>query len=343
MEREPEWYRERCAGRLVRHDLSSAARELERGREVGRELRRDVDRLSRDGMREAEAARVEELALEPEIAARRRRPGRRSPGGRSPRGGRGSGACAPSRAGRRAARARASSRRTSNHVTASRGVGVSSEWRVRSRRSRPIGASIRPDAERGAPRTSAAYVRSTSRVRIISCSSVVRLLRAGDDEQAGRVAVEAVHDPGPVVVVSSLGAVLEQPLDERARPRRPGRMDDEPGRLVDDEQVLVLPDDRDVERLRLAAARLGDLDRDLLPPLEPEALRPRLAVDEHDAVGDQPLGERARLELGARGEDAIEPRAGLQLRNAKAELCQGEGSSGRPRRTRRTAARRRRR
>ena len=36
--------------------------------------------------------------------------------------------------------------RTSNQVTASRGVGVSSEWRVRSRRSRPIGASIRPDA-----------------------------------------------------------------------------------------------------------------------------------------------------------------------------------------------------
>ena len=63
---------------------------------------------------------------------------------------------------------------------------------------------------------------------------LVRLLRAGDDEQAGRVAIEPVDDPGPVVVVPALGSVGEQPLDERARPRRSGRMDDEAGGLVDD-------------------------------------------------------------------------------------------------------------
>jgi hypothetical protein len=39
--------------------------------------------------------------------------------------------------------------------TASRGVSVSSEWRVGSRRSRPIGASIRPVQDRGRPRTRA--------------------------------------------------------------------------------------------------------------------------------------------------------------------------------------------
>jgi hypothetical protein len=46
-------------------------------------------------------------------------------------------------------------RSTSKCVTASRGVSVSSEWRVGSRRSRPIGASMRPVQERGRPRTSA--------------------------------------------------------------------------------------------------------------------------------------------------------------------------------------------
>ena len=169
---------------------------------------------------------------------------------------------------------------------------------------------------------------------------LVRLLRAGDDEQARGVAIEPVDDPGPVVVVPTLGSVGEQPLDERARARRSGRMDDEAGRLVDDEQVLVLPDDRDVELLRLQLDRLGDLDVDLLPALEPEALRPRLAVDEHRARRDQALGERARVELGPHGENAIEPRPGVVLRNAKAEPCQGAGSSGRTPRTRRTAARR---
>ena len=118
-----------------------------------------------------------------------------------------------------------------------------------------------------------------------------------------------MDDPRPVVVVSSLGAVLEQSLDERSRSRRPGGVDDEPGGLVDDEQVLVLPDDRNVDRLRLQRSRRRDLGGDLLPTLQPEALRPTLAVDEHGSGRDQPLGERSRVELGPLGEDAVEPRA----------------------------------
>jgi hypothetical protein len=52
-------------------------------------------------------------------------------------------------------RARPRRSRSSNHVTASRGVSVSRERRVRSRRSRPIGAVILPVRERGSPTTSA--------------------------------------------------------------------------------------------------------------------------------------------------------------------------------------------
>jgi hypothetical protein len=71
-------------------------------------------------------------------------------------------------------------------------------------------------------------------------------------------------------------------------------MDDDACRLVDDEQVLVLPDDLQVHLLGYERAGLGrELDDDLLPALEPVALRPRRAVDEDGAAGDQPLGERA--------------------------------------------------
>ena len=140
-------------------------------------------------------------------------------------------------------------------MTDSRGVGVSSEWRVRSRRSRPIGASIRPDADL----RRAAHERGVRALELARADQLlqepVRLGRAGHDEQPGRVAVEPVDDPGPVVVVSSLGAVREQSLHERSGPRRPCGMDDEAGGLVDDEQVLVLPDDRDVQRLRLQLRR----------------------------------------------------------------------------------------
>jgi hypothetical protein len=54
-----------------------------------------------------------------------------------------------------------------------------------------------------------------------------------------------------------------------------------------------LPQDRDVELLRLQFRGVGDLDVDRLPALEPEALRPRLAVDEHRTRHDQALGEGA--------------------------------------------------
>ena len=81
-----------------------------------------------------------------------------------------------------------------------------------------------------------------------------------------------------------------------------------PRGLVDDEQVIVLPDDRDLERLRSQRLDLGDLGGDLLSPFESEALRPSFAVDEHEPAGDQALGECARRDLAARGEDAIEPR-----------------------------------
>ena len=116
------------------------------------------------------------------------------------------------------------------------------------------------------PRTRAAYVRSTSRDANQLLQQRVRLRRARHDEQSRGVAVEAVHDAGPIVVVASLGAVREQALDERSGAGRSGRMDDDPCRLVDHEQVLVLPHDRDVERFGLEHRRTRDVAVTSSPP-----------------------------------------------------------------------------
>jgi hypothetical protein len=65
---------------------------------------------------------------------------------------------------------------------------------------------------------------------------------AGDDQQAAGPLVEPVDDPRPLPV----GAAAEDPgqLVDEGRPAVRGRrVDDQPGRLVDDRQPLVEVDD----------------------------------------------------------------------------------------------------
>jgi hypothetical protein len=77
----------------------------------------------------------------------------------------------------------------------------------------------------------------------------VGLLRAGDDQQAGGVAVEPVHDPGSLRFPARR-AVRQHAVDERAGLVTPRRMNDDTRRLVDDEQMLVLVDDSEPHLLR---------------------------------------------------------------------------------------------
>ena len=203
-----------------------------------------------------------------------------------------------------------SSSTISNHVTASRGVGVSSEWRdsvdavAADRRLDPA----RPRARRALDEREIAALDLAAADRLLEPR--VRLLGAGDDEQAGGVAVEPVDDPGPVVVAA--GRVeLEQPVHERSRRVAGARVNDEAGGLVDDEEVLVLPDDVEIHRLgRERTARRGQLDDDVLPALEPVALRPaarrrrarRRPAISRSASPREPIS-------GARRERAVEPPA----------------------------------
>ena len=101
-------------------------------------------------------------------------------------------------------------------------------------------------------------------------------------------------------------------LDERAG-RVPGAgVDDEPGRLVDDEQVLVLVGDPEVERLGRSSAGsaiAARIELDLLPAAQPVALRPRGRRRRARAPArEQALGGGARADLGQLGDEAVEPR-----------------------------------
>src|ERR1700754_508903 len=132
----------------------------------------------------------------------------------------------------------------------------------------------------------------------------VRVLVAGEHEQAGRVAVQAVHDAGAFGVVPARDAAREG-LHERALGVAVARVDDDTRRLVDHEQVLVLVGDREARGLDRGAldGRLR-LDLDLLAAAEEVALGLRDAVDAHEALVDQALGLGARAGVG--GEEDVQ-------------------------------------
>jgi hypothetical protein len=139
---------------------------------------------------------------------------------------------------------------------------------------------------------------------------VVRLLRARDDEQAGRVPVEPVDDAA-TLLLPALGSRSGQSLCERAAGVTGRGMDDDACRLVHDEEVLVRVDDREFRRRRdpLRRHRSRRLELDLLSAREPLTLAARLSVDEHGAGLEQPLGRGARAHLRQGGEETVEPLA----------------------------------
>ena len=131
------------------------------------------------------------------------------------------------------------------------------------------------------------------------------LLRAGDDEQAGGVAVEPVDDAGSLLLPTR-GAVRQHAVDEGARVLPGGGVDDDARGLVHDEQVLV---------------RVGHAKADLLR-LEPEPIDvPIVWEDDHLLVVDKPAGMvvhpagghatgtlvHGLLELGAEGGEEDRP------------------------------------
>ena len=70
----------------------------------------------------------------------------------------------------------------------------------------------------------------------------------------------------PPMPGQAVAAMMDQRVDQRAGPVAGAGMHDQPGRLVDDDQLVILVEDveRDVLALRLGRLRLGQLDGDCL-------------------------------------------------------------------------------
>ena len=84
----------------------------------------------------------------------------------------------------------------------------------------------------------------------------VRRVVLGDDHQAGRAAIEPMHDARPLLAADAAQIVnlMEERVHQRAA-RVPGRrVNDHARRLVDDDEVRILVEDRHVERFGLAAS-----------------------------------------------------------------------------------------
>ncbi len=133
----------------------------------------------------------------------------------------------------------------------------------------------------------------------------VRGVVLGDQDQARGPAVETVDDPGPqhAADAGEVADAVQQGVHQGSAGGAGTGMDDEPGRLVDHEQVRVLVDDVERDGLRLWLRRRcrRDVDGDELPLAESRRRAGGRAVEEHVPLRDQPLqacprerGQRAR-------------------------------------------------
>ena len=164
--------------------------------------------------------------------------------------------------------------------------------------SRPIGASMRRPAMHLAPDERDVFLLDLA-VAKLARQLFVRRVVLGDHHQPRRAAIEPMHDPGPLLAADAaqIVDVVQQRVDQRAARMAGRRMDDHPGRLVDDDEVVVLVEDRQRQRfgLRHRVDRRRRIDDDLLAALH-RLVRLGLAPADADvALLDQPLNLRPRL------------------------------------------------
>ena len=142
----------------------------------------------------------------------------------------------------------------------------------------------------------------------------------GDDHEAGGVFVEPMDNPGapdPADPRETVAAARDQRVDEGAAGMAGRGMDDEPGRLVDDDKMLVLVDDVERQILpdhgRIGWRRRLENDPRAFGEAERRIAR-RRAVDLDLAGLDQRLEPGARECDAALGrgpaEEPVEPLAG---------------------------------
>ena len=146
---------------------------------------------------------------------------------------------------------------------------------------------------------------------------LVRGVVLGDDHQARRAAIEPVDDARPPLAADAaqIVHVVQERVDERAARVAGGRMHDHARRLVHDDQVAILVDDRQRQgfRARRRIDRIGNLDGDGLAGLHRQVRLGLAPVHAHVPVLDQALNVRSRLAGEDRDEEDVEPGAVLSV------------------------------
>ena len=108
----------------------------------------------------------------------------------------------------------------------------------------------------------------------------------------------------------------DQRVDQGAGPVPGSRMHDQILGLVDDNNVVVLIDDLERDRLRRRFSRLrcGDIEQDRGGGIDAMVrIADRVAIDRHGAILDQRLEPAARQFGDMAREHAVEPFAGVSL------------------------------
>ena len=155
----------------------------------------------------------------------------------------------------------------------------------------------------------------------------VRLFVLGHHEQPRRVLVDAVHQPGAHVALLEQGQVAQvvrERVDERTAVISVPGMHDQPGGLVDDQQVVVLVGnvERDVfgDDLHFAP-RVGHHDLDAVERLDLVARFRGLAVHEDVAAVGSRLDTVARAFLHALTVRNLSSRSGVCPLSATTAKC----------------------
>jgi hypothetical protein len=187
----------------------------------------------------------------------------------------------------------------------------------------PAGGCLDPSRARSRPAADEGHVLTNELATPHEVlQSSVRLPGAGDDEQAGRVAVEPVDDAWALGLLATCDRVREQAVHQCAAGMTGRGMNDDAGGLVDHDQmvVFVCHTERHVfgDKVGLTALRKGELH--FFATGQAMALRTRRAVYQHLSLAEQALGGRAGADLAQAGEEAVEPFAGRRRRHGKLEL-----------------------
>ena len=143
---------------------------------------------------------------------------------------------------------------------------------------------------------------------------LARLIVARYDEQAGRIAVEAVHDARALLVAAAREATLGEDRRERGPARSRRGVRDQANRLVDNDQPVVLVRDDRLQHLghhQRLLARHWLVDLNAHASADAKAAGAHVAIDPDEALIDEPLrlGPRAASEQLV--DEPVEPRACL--------------------------------